>query len=454
MEQAFPGGFKMNAESGVAHRAATRAWNGGAQAIKPAATMSVNTRTGLRSATVLGALAIFGGLGAETKAVEASDVLLFTWEPLTIKPQFDLRQVYNDNFASSSTNPQKDFITTITPGVDLLLGKRSGNHLLLAYGLSQHVYADRTDLNSVEHTLNLSTTIDQNRWSLTGTDDLRFLTSPIGTYDILPDTTVGDRPVTGLGQNIDRTTMSDRYRFTYRFTPEVSIYGEIGHSRQDYQRGAPLFDVTTVSGTGGGAYVLSPKLVVFADVYHGVSSSQRNTPGPDFSDLTFVGGALGVRGAFTPKILGSARLGYEAREFEDGTGTMNSPVAAVSLDYRYSPKRNFVLQYVRRQDVSIQFDQQSYTSDHVSLSLQQKIGPGGKWTARLGGYYTAYDYEASAFSRDRSYEVVSMNFNVAYQIQVWLSAALGFDRTSVQAQSAGVSSYDVNRVTLSLSVGY
>lgn len=416
--------------------------------------MFVCKQSGLKSATFLGLLAVLGGFGANTKAVEAGDLLLFTWEPLTIKPQFDLRQVYNDNFASSSRNPQKDFITTITPGVDLLFGKRAGNHLLLTYGLSQHVYADRTDLNSVEHALALATTIDRNRWSLTGTDDLRFLTSPIGTYDILPDTTAGDRPVTGIGQNIERTTMADRYRFTYRFTPEMSMYGEVGHSRQDYQHGAPLFDVTTVSGTGGAAYALSPKMVAFADVYHGVSSSQRNTPGPDFADLTFVGGALGVRGAFTLKIAGSVRVGYEAREFEDGTGTMNSPVAAVSLDYRYSPKRNFVLQYIRRQDVSIQFDQQSYTSDHVSLSLQQKIGTGGKWTARLGGYYTAYDYEASALSRDRSYEVVSMNFNVAYQIQVWLSASLGFDRTSVQAQSTGVSSYDVNRVTLSLSVGY
>lgn len=416
--------------------------------------MFVSARTGIVRKQLLAVLAVMGGLSGKARALDASGVLLFSREPLTIKPQLDIAHVYNDNFSSTATNPQKDLITTISPGFELLVGRRSANHLVFTYGLSQHVYADRTDLNSVEHTIALATVIDQDRWSLTGADSIRFLTSPIGNYNLVDEIPTGDRPLTGLGQNIQRTTISDRYAFTYRLDQKTAAYAEISHNGQDYERGTPLFDVTTIAGTLGAAYVASPKITISADGYYGVSSSSRNIAGPTFSDLTFAGGTIGARGTFTPKVTGNVRVGYETRAFEDGSGDSAAPVAIVGLNYQYSAKRSFSLNYARRQDVSIQFDQQSYASDSVNLQLSQKIGTSGKWSARLGGYYTLYNYDATLTSPERSYEVYSLNFSVAYQIQLWLNASLGFDRTSILAESAGSSSYDVNRVTLSLSVGY
>ena len=121
--------------------------------------------------------------------------------------------------------------------------------------------------------------------------------------------------------------------------------------------------------------------------------------------------------------------------------------------YHYSTKTALTLDYVRRQDLSIYYGQQSYVSDVASLQISQTLASKGKWRATLGGYYGLYDYSQTAGLVKVHYDIYSMYFALAYQIQLWLTASLGYDRTSVTG-SAGVTTYDVNKVTLRVAVGY
>ena len=124
------------------------------------------------------------------------------------------------------------------------------------------------------------------------------------------------------------------------------------------------------------------------------------------------------------------------------------------MTYQYSSKTALSLNYVRRQDVSIYFEQQPYTLDVISIQATQALGAKGKWKTTLGGYYGFYDYAQTADLPHRNYDVYSAYFNLAYQVQLWLTASLGYDRTSVLEGSAGATAYDVNRITLRLSIGY
>jgi hypothetical protein len=400
------------------------------------------------------------GVSQQVGAIEATEVLLFSWGPVTLKPQLGLAGVYNDNLFSQATNTIADLTTVISPGFGVLVGKRSDNYLTLNYTFNQYLYAKRTDLNTSENLIDFNGNLEGERLSLRGTDRVQFLSSPLGAEKVL-DIQSPDLAFSGVESNIDRTTFYDSYTLTYRTTEKTSVYAQGLHSRIDYEERALLFDLTTYSGAAGFEFQAFPKTVLFGEGYYGATSSEANpalmeqNPGyAPSQDVTFIGGALGARGNFTPKLAGVVRLGYESREIDGLTTLPTAPVVNIGLNYQYSTKTGFSLSYVRRQDISVYFQQQPYTSDVISVQATQALGSSGKWKANAGGYYALYDYTQTVDLPSRNYDVYTAYFNLAYQVQLWLTASLGYDRTSVLGGSADVTTYDVNRITLRFAIGY
>lgn len=404
--------------------------------------------TAVMSTALLGACTTVNGLAPE-------DVLLFSWEPVTIKPQIAVTETFNDNLFSQRGRSTSDFITTFSPGVNFLLGRKSDNYVTLSYTLNQHLYADRNDLNSMEHLIELNSSIEKKRIGLRGIDRIQLLSSPVGSEVKLLEFENADQPAISVEGNIDRITFYDNYTLSYSISEKTSVYIQGLHSAADYEKGVRLLDYRTLSGTLGFGYRAFAKTQFFGEVYRGYTESEANIAAPAFADLTFIGGALGARGQFTPKITGQVRLGFESREFKTGAGGSDAPVVGLSLNYAYSEKTRLNLNYSRRQDVSVQYGEQSYTADIIGAQFTQAIGGKGKWRATLGGYYGSYDYDDTpGLRQQRSYDLYALNFNLAYQIQVWLSTSLGYSRTSVLTDGPGLLGYDINRVMFRVALGY
>src|SRR5579862_3123688 len=56
-------------------------------------------------------------------ALDAEDVLDYRFGPLSIKPQAGLSEIYNDNIFYLPNNTASDFITMVSPGLKLELGR-------------------------------------------------------------------------------------------------------------------------------------------------------------------------------------------------------------------------------------------------------------------------------------------------------------------------------------------
>ncbi|MCI0534678.1 MAG: hypothetical protein L0Z50_05570 [Verrucomicrobiales bacterium] len=384
---------------------------------------------------------------------------------MTLKPQLGLAEVYNDNLFAQTENKTADLTSVISPGLGVLVGKRSDDYLTLNYTFNQYIYADRTDLNTSEHLLELNANLEGKRIGLRGTDRVQLLSSPLGNERLL-DVQSPDLSFAAVESNIDRTTFYDSYMLSYRTSEKTSVYGQGVRSRIDYEDRAFLFDITTYSGTGGFGFQAFPKTVLFGEGFYGTTTSEANpavverltaggrTVSSIGQQVTFIGGGLGARGSFTPKLAGLVRAGYEVREIEDGASLPGAPVVNLGLTYQYSPKTVFTVNYVRRQDVSVYFERQSYTSDVISVQANQSLGSKGKWKATGGGYYALYDYSPAEELPHRSYNVYTLYFSLAYQVQQWLTSSLSYERTSVLGGSTDVTAYDANRITLRFSIGY
>src|SRR5262249_54218134 len=94
---------------------------------KPGPTMALRTLPKVLIGLFL--IASLANVGQKALGLEAQDVLYFRAGPLTLRPQVGISEVYNDNVFYLAKSPVSDFITAISPGLKLQLGRPQENYL-------------------------------------------------------------------------------------------------------------------------------------------------------------------------------------------------------------------------------------------------------------------------------------------------------------------------------------
>lgn len=384
-------------------------------------------------------------------AVEASDVLVFSKGPLSLRPQFGLVEQFDDNIFYEDTDRDSDFITVVSPGLKLQLGQDlpNENHVVLAYTYDRSFYVHNSSQNANQHHFITDTFFKKNRFSVEGADRYELLSSVLGG-----GFSVGR-------QRVDRTLWWDIYRFDYKVGERMGVYVEGQHVATDYEHGVALYDTRTLSGTGGFEYTFSEDVFLFGEAYYGQTSLQPNTAAAKPPGTEFIGGFVGARGDFTTKIKGRIKAGYEVSSFhgnlpagaDDSAGS--APVVEGSLTYLPTERLTTTLTYSRRQQVSVQFLQSSYVIDTVTANVQQILGSTGRLRLDLTGTYAMFSFDpAPAYPAGRSDQNWKVQTGASYFFQTWLSTRLEYSFERFTSDFASVVDYDVNKVTLSLAIGY
>lgn len=405
------------------------------------------------SGTACYALTGFAFAGAACYGIEPSEVLLFTKGSYSLRPQFSVSETFNDNIKYDESGKDADFITVISPGFILQLGTEEYNFINFSYYYDRVIYAQEDQLSANQHRLALGNHVQFNRLTLTGRDQIEFLSGVLGGGISL------------AGVKVDRTTFLDEYRLSYDFTEKTGVYIEGTHNFTDYDRGLNLFDSQTLIGTGGFEYRAFSRTAFFGEIYYGRTWIEPNSDAlPDAPSAEFIGGFLGARGSFTEKLTGTVKAGVESREFSDGTPGDTIPVVEANLTERFTEKTILSLNYSRRQRVSVQFSRNAYTTDSVTLLLQQHIGNEGRMRAEVRAGYIFADYEPhpnyvevnNGVTRpvDRRDHIFNVGAALTYDFKIWLHGNLAYDYERLDSNLARIVNYDVNRVTVGLSVGY
>jgi hypothetical protein len=385
-------------------------------------------------------------------ALEASDVLVYSHGPLSLRPQFGFVEQFNDNIFYSGANGASDFITTFSPGLNFQVGQDlpTENHVKLSYALDEIIYAEHSSQNALQHHFVTDTHFEKNRFGIDGADRYEFLSSVLGG-----GFSIGR-------QKVDRIVWFDVYRLDYKVGERMGVYIEGQHVETDYKNGISLFDTRTLSGTGGFQYAVSDDTFLFGEVYYGQTSLHPNDPTAARPPGTsFVGGFVGARGNFTEKLKGSLKAGYEISSF---TGNLppgvdksagDAPVVEAAVTYLATERLSATLSYSRRQQVSVQFLRSSYVLDSVSATATQVLGSTGRLRLDVTASYAMYSFDpAPAYPAGRSDSNWKAQTGASYFFETWLSTRLEYSFERFSSDFASVVDYDVNRVTLSLAIGY
>jgi hypothetical protein len=380
----------------------------------------------------------------QSRALEATDVLLFSKGSVSLRPQLDLVETFNDNVFYGDDEiikRESDFITGVSPGFDLLIGDNPENTIKLSYAYDRFQYAIHPDLNADQHRAALSDHFEYHRFTIVGTDRVELLTSVLGSgYGVLG--------------NVTRLVNFHNYNVQYAISEKTAVYLEGQYSAYDYKSGfqSELFDSDTLIGTAGFSFKALPKTSFFGEIYYGQTATTPNLGSGKPPHAEFVGGFVGAKGDFTAHLTGTVKAGYEVRTFSDNGPGVNAPVVSASLEQRFTEKTALSLNYNRRPDVSVQFSRTSYVRDSVDLNLSQILGESGRLRGSLIGGFDNIAYDETI--NNRQDRILRVGANLNYQIRRWASAGLAYDFEHFSSDSIGVIDYDVNRVTLMLAIGF
>ncbi|HUP79902.1 MAG TPA: hypothetical protein VM260_15220, partial [Pirellula sp.] len=153
-----------------------------------------------------------------------------------------------------------------------------------------------------------------------------------------------------------------------------------------------------------------------------------------------------------------AKAGYELRQSEGDSGTIGSPVVDISITQRFSDRTELTLAYSRRQQESVQFVGNTYTSDAISTLLAQSFGADARLRARLEAAYVMSAYETEqrlALSvQDREDTSIISGLTITYDVKLWMRVFGSYNFEWLESNDPAVVDYIVNRISIGLQLGY
>ena len=401
------------------------------------------------------------------KAIEPEDILAQTIGPVAVLPHASMAETYNDNvFYLTDENKIDDFVTSISPGVSLQYGQNllDANFIGLDYTLTQNWYAENSEISSDNHAVSFTINYQkEGKFQLRGTDSIRLDNAILSGRERSISFTEGKRLT-------ERIYFNDNYQFDYIFSPKTSLYSSLAYNSSDYDEEPhyyytdvfggktpyALYDVSTWQGALGFGWQAFPKVKFIGGGFYGRSSVQRNLPQMSHRpDSDFGGFFIQADGDFGEKLTGRIRAGYQSRQFDRMANLSTSeshslPVFQAALEYQFTPKRKGTLTYSREGRVSVESPDWAYSADLLTLNVTQEIGTQDNLFADGSFTYELDDYDTRF---DRQDQRIGANIGLTYHFNRWSKVQATYDFILYDSNQGNID-YSVNRVMLSLSVGY
>lgn len=395
------------------------------------------------------------GLCLSGNTIEPKDIMAFGAGPFVVRPHLQVAEQYNDNLFYNSSGPQiDDFITVVSPSVDIQVG-RGGRQASLGvgYAYSHLFYTQNPYVNDASmHRVTVGGAYRGEKLQFDLSASAMWANTIYGGYESFM---LGGFTFLFRAPNVERVSYSLAPKVTYSLSEKTSIYSSLSLSGMDFHQVATSFyDVNSWNWGLGAGYKFRPKISAVTEMFYGQSATSPNQPlfapkPPKPPHLETFGGLIGARGEITPRISGSLKFGYQQNYY--GDESFGDPIYAGDLAWAISEKSQVSLNYRRASSASVQ-SASAYTSDNVGLQFQQSIGTRRPWILNAGATYGHNQYAGGNLNESTDY--FGFNCGVAYQIKLWLKTGLNYQFTKSSSESKSFIDYEVNEVMISVSLGY
>jgi hypothetical protein len=329
-----------------------------------------------------------------------------------VRPEMSFGVTYDDNILISSSNPKRDVVYTISPGVLLGLGDylvKENNFLRVEYIPTLTLFNHYSNINSLDHFLRIEGQYALGPLRLGGSFE----------YDKFsgPDRDVGGR----INRDVYTVDLSASYTISDKASIDTDTAVWFRHYRSEIGSSEIInhdwlnYNLTPKLITGGGVAFgwLQPESGGGRQIYEQVLARLLY---PSSEKLTF-----------------SADAGVEFREFS-AQGTRVTPVFGLNGSYQLSPGTKISVSGLRRVTNSASLNGEDYTATSISVDLLQHLI--GDFYLTLGGGYENDAYRNTTATSNTTATIVGgrqrqdnyyyIRPGLTYRPKDWMSVSLSY----------------------------
>lgn len=333
---------------------------------------------------------------------------------IEITPMITFSQVYDDNIFLEKDNKISDYITTISPGIQINATSASRkNRLNLEYSPAWVKYYDYSDNNTIRHNANLDFS-----GAISKKLSFNFIENYLKSEKSAEETFAGYQERQSFRHS--RYTYQRNYAdagLTYNFGPKDKM--AFGYRHEFLKNKDPELDDSTVHGPYG-------NLTYWFNARNGMELSYQFTSGeyqredgtPSGNDYDDHEGELRYMYQFTPRTMGYISYGYTVRDYKEEseqTRKVHEGSAGLTHDLPSGTSLSLSAGYYKPEG------SESDDSGHVSYSanLNKKFKRG---SISLGGK-SGWDDEDSLSAEQKGYtRYWEVNSGVDYMLSKNLNA--------------------------------
>ena len=277
------------------------------------------------------------------------------------------RATFDDNVFNSSIQKTSDFYFTIEPNIHVWLGSgdtEGSNSLSLTYAPGVFLFADNSQLDTVQHLIRLLGAHAFGHLSLSLSQDVRLLDGTDLNSLADPNGHQANTDVSGRTKHQIYTTQLSG---SYDLTGKLYLSADGNFFADEYS--SSLISSRNFGGDVFLNYRYSDKLVVGA----GGTGGYNTVSGGDGGDQTFEQANLRIGYSATAKISISGSVGVEFRQFSGISGTNVDPVYTLSANYTPFDGTGFSLTGSKQTYNSASLAGQDYSDTTINLAFTQRF---------------------------------------------------------------------------------
>ena len=349
-----------------------------------------------------------------------------------LHPRLDFQIEYDDNVFLEPSNEKDDFIFIVTPGFLLDVPFSGDAHLLTVdYHVDLAAFVDYGDQNYDNHFLLANL-------------DLNFPNFYIKTYDDFRKTSL--RSETEFTERIER--LENLYSLDLGSKDWNKLSAVLGYDYFLIRYREDAFDIHdrddhTINATA--FYQIFPKSKALLEYNHRfINYDELSTRDGDYDQVR-----VGLQGELLAKLVGTMKVGYQNRRYDDPSQDWDNIVVALSLVEHFSPHTTLSVNYERSARESVYSSNYFYAMDLVTVSLNQTL-----FLERLDGHIdlsfqnNAYDQTTTegSITQEREDDIFQIDVGIDYAIQDWLLTGVEY---SYRDRDSNFEDFDYgdNRVT-------
>ncbi|ETR72912.1 MAG: hypothetical protein OMM_01350 [Candidatus Magnetoglobus multicellularis str. Araruama] len=343
---------------------------------------------------------------------------------LNVNPQVGISLEHNNNIFSESKDEIEDVILKIKPGIQFeYLDYRPNNYFQSGYDLEFASYFKRNNNNYQKHAPYLLCGMQTPTGFI-----VRFSERFMKTADPL-----GSATQYGKGRRTARTENTLDFTFGQYFTDRLSIeamYQNFAIRYRDANR--DQWQDRTDNIFSLGMYMLlteSRKTSMLAEYRFTNGTYERQVPADNSQDHNINTFLVGFRFEPGSKLMGSAKLGYEGKSFDNSLDMYGNRyednstwVIETNIQFQMTPITNLGFQFIRSIEGAPDRDAASYVDTNIGFNLMHQVQHKTFFKSGLSWVNSDYRDEIPGIA-NKYFNLYKLFFGLDYKIQEWMTTS-------------------------------